>query len=873
MTGTNVGSVYMDSLINLSPFNKGLKSMNSGAMSAFKKTESGASMIFGRISKMAATAFSVVAAVNFGKSCVNTFKSMTEAESKLAHAMKLNLGATAEQIKAFYDLSDAYQNIGTVSATAQQQAMQELSTYITKTDSLKTLLPVMNDLTAQQYGYNASSENARGIAQMFGKVLDGQTGALSRNGFRFDEAQEKIFKYGTEEERVALLAQVVSKYVGGMNEALGRTPIGRMQQLSGIFDNIKREFGSGIMAVVGSLMGALNALANKILFVAKAFNQLMQSIFGKTSQLADVGAAVGESAAAGMADLTEETKAAGKAARGALAPFDEINNLATSSGESGTVAKPSGAGSAVELPGLEDSGIAKAETAMDGLLDKIKSIGKSINTYIAEPFKKAFKLNFDSSSLGKIQDNIKGIKESLSGVFANPELMQAALKWVSSFSSAWGAIIGKAATIGADFVNLLAGSVNKWLAEKGPGISESLVNIFNLHGKYAETIANAFSGLGDIIHNVLQNENLQNIRADIFGIFSDVGLGIAELGLGFATSWIDAFTGGILDNSKDITDAVNGTIDGVAKITDTLSVMVSDTMQNIKKAWETYGKPAFDNFKLGWSSVVKTFTDLYNQNILPVINGFADKFRALYDKRLKPIITNIINRFGEIGENLSLLYKDFIAPFIDKIVQFFAPLLQSSLTGIGDSFLLLIELIGSIASDLMDIFSGIIAFITGVFTGDWEKAWDGVVAIFKGIFNLAIDIFEGFVNGAINLINGLINGINNISGKIGIPAIPAIPKMDIPRLAKGGVINQPTIAMVGERGREAVMPLENNTGWITELANQIGMVIAANGSGGTGRGQAVVMLNIDGKKFAEATIDDYKSVGNRRGVNMIPQTI
>ena len=80
---------------------------------------------------------------------------------------------------------------------------------------------------------------------------------------------------------------------------------------------------------------------------------------------------------------------------------------------------------------------------------------------------------------------------------------------------------------------------------------------------------------------------------------------------------------------------------------------------------------------------------------------------------------------------------------------------------------------------------GIIDFITGVFSGNWEKTWNRIVRIFKEVFNLIPSIAEGILNGAIRGINGLINGINNIGENFGI-WIPAIPDISLPRFATGG---------------------------------------------------------------------------------------
>ena len=101
----------------------------------------------------------------------------------------------------------------------------------------------MNDMVAQQYGYNATQESAVNIATMMGKVMDGQVGALSRYGYKFTEAQEAILKFGTEEQRAATLAEVVSESVGGVNAALAQKPEGALKQYENELGDLHERFG------------------------------------------------------------------------------------------------------------------------------------------------------------------------------------------------------------------------------------------------------------------------------------------------------------------------------------------------------------------------------------------------------------------------------------------------------------------------------------------------------------------------------------------------------------------------------------------------------------------------------------------------------
>lgn len=195
-------------------------------------------------------------------------KIQQETETKLAQVMRNTMGAAGEEIQSIKELASAQQKLGVIGDEVQLAGAQELGTYLTKAESLKKLMPVMNDMLAQQYGLNASQESAVNIASMMGKVMDGQVGALSRYGYKFDEAQEKLLKYGTEELRVATLAEVIGQSVGGMNESLANTPEGKMQQIANDMGDIKERIGAIWVNIQSKLLPATEGLiviANKLI--------------------------------------------------------------------------------------------------------------------------------------------------------------------------------------------------------------------------------------------------------------------------------------------------------------------------------------------------------------------------------------------------------------------------------------------------------------------------------------------------------------------------------------------------------------------------------------------------------------------------------
>ena len=197
------------------------------AQQAIQNVTSGISQIASEVSKYTA-AYSV----------------QETAERKVAQVMRNTMDATEAEIESIKKLCAVQQDLGVIGDEVQMAGAQELATYLEKKSSLEKLIPVMNDMLAQQYGLEASQESAATIATMLGKVMEGQTQALSRYGYSFDETQEKILKFGTEEERAAVLAEVVSQSVGGMNQALAQTDSGKAKQVANTIGDIKEKTGA-----------------------------------------------------------------------------------------------------------------------------------------------------------------------------------------------------------------------------------------------------------------------------------------------------------------------------------------------------------------------------------------------------------------------------------------------------------------------------------------------------------------------------------------------------------------------------------------------------------------------------------------------------
>ena len=165
------------------------------------------------------------------------------AETKLTTVMQQRMGATDAEIQSIKDLAAAQQEIGVIGDEVQLSGAQQIATFLTQKDSLEALVPAMNNLLAQQKGLNATTSDAAQVGNLMGKAMMGQVDALKRVGITFTEAEANVMKYGTEQERAAMLAQIITNNVGEMNAQLAQTESGQQQQLANAIGDVKEQIG------------------------------------------------------------------------------------------------------------------------------------------------------------------------------------------------------------------------------------------------------------------------------------------------------------------------------------------------------------------------------------------------------------------------------------------------------------------------------------------------------------------------------------------------------------------------------------------------------------------------------------------------------
>ena len=187
------------------------------------------------------------------KKAMGAYQIQSAAETKLTEIYKTRMGATKGAAKETMKLASALQKEGVIGDEVTLSGAQQLATFAKYPKTVNKLLPAMGNLLAQQKGVNATSEDAVNIGNLMGKVMQGQTGALKRVGITFDENQEKILKYGTEEERAATLAEVITSNVGNMNKTMAKTPEGKIQQMKNSLGDMAEEVGRVLAPALANL--------------------------------------------------------------------------------------------------------------------------------------------------------------------------------------------------------------------------------------------------------------------------------------------------------------------------------------------------------------------------------------------------------------------------------------------------------------------------------------------------------------------------------------------------------------------------------------------------------------------------------------------
>lgn len=205
------------------------------------------------------------------KGLTDAYQVQKVAETQLETVMRQRMKATDAEISSIKQLASAQQELGVIGDEVQLSGAQQMATFLNQKRSLEVLIPAMNNLIAQQNGLNATNQDAVTVGNLMGKAMQGQVSALTRVGITFNEAQAHVMKFGTESQRAAMLAKIITQNVGEMNAELAKTDVGEQKQRENRIGDYKELAGSlaqVIMPLVTFSATAALALSGFMKFVA-----------------------------------------------------------------------------------------------------------------------------------------------------------------------------------------------------------------------------------------------------------------------------------------------------------------------------------------------------------------------------------------------------------------------------------------------------------------------------------------------------------------------------------------------------------------------------------------------------------------------------
>lgn len=291
--------------------------------------------------------------------------------------------------------------------------------------------------------------------------------------------------------------------------------------------------------------------------------------------------------------------------------------------------------------------------------------------------------------------------------------------------------------------------------------------MFNIGTDISDIIGNFSVAFADVF-SVFGGETAQQLTADIIGIFAEIEMTATELCAKLGRDMLNMIAKPFIDNK----DLLKSAIEGSLKVIETVTSGILSTIQTlgdlIQKLYDEHLKPFFDSIANGISSISKTTLTVYNTYILPVLQGLADKLKGLMTGALGETLAKIETFLGKIIDVLKLLWENILVPLINWIIANVVPVLAKIADMIGTKVINIIKTLIKVIGDIIDVLSGVIDFIVGVYTGDWEKAWNGVKGIAEGAWNLIKDIILGVwetikseTQGALDIVKGVIELVFN----------------------------------------------------------------------------------------------------------------
>lgn len=264
-------------------------------------------------------------------------------------------------------------------------------------------------------------------------------------------------------------------------------------------------------------------------------------------------------------------------------------------------------------------------------------------------------------------------------------------------------------------------------------------------------------------------------------------------------------------------------------------------------------------FQGAWDAIVNIFTPIgswFGQRWADVTSALAN-IGAWFTDMFQKAWTGLTNIFSKLGSWFGERWND-VTSALSKVASWFGEMFTNAYNAVKDAF-----------SSIGDFFKGVWDTVKSIFVNAGQMVGEAVGGAFKSAVNAVLGTIENVVNGFIGMINGVLGVVRNLPG---LGWVGSVSTVSLPRLARGGIVDSPTIAMIGEAGKEAVVPLEN-TGFIQTLGRVVSSAVVnamagvSPQSGFSGDGD--IVIQIAGHEFGRVAIQEINKEHERAGQTLL----
>lgn len=717
----------------------------------------------------------------------------------------------------------------------------------------------------------------------------------------------KSFIELSEAQKQLTLLQMVedaNKLSGAMGQAAREADTWTNQtgNLNQAWTNLKATLGKFILPMaiqavkaITNVINAIDAMLARLYAVVGIFRELItgkkvstEISFETKKTGIDMGNEYNEAAegaenlASANDDIAKSAEKAGKAAKGALAPFDDLNVLAKETGSG--AAGGAGIGGGFEMPELEleETEVEEVDalsSAIDNLLDRMRLLFDWF-TKLKNLFVEGFFDGLGESwkdRIADIEESARNIIKTLREIFTDPSVVAAAQGMIENIAYALGQVVGSIVSIGITIAQNLVGGIDMYLTQNKEFLKEKLVSIFDITGDIALLIGEACATIA-YIFEALGSESGQQLTANIIGIFTNTVLSLIEIAGKFGRDILNCIVKPISDNKEELRTAFEGALSVLSEVAGTILDTINHTFEKINEVYDKYFKPFFDSIATGLSELLAKFLEFWNEYMQPILDKWAEMFDTLMKEHIQPMIDNFLDLIGKIVEMLTMMWENTIKPLIAWLIEVLAPTVADVCDIVFGVIDTVITFIADVINGIIEIVEGVIDILLGIAQGDWQRVWDGfaevidgVAGVIKGIINAIIGVIEGMANAVVAAINTMIRAINTINFTVPdwIPGvggksvgfdIPEINKVSIPRLADGTVIRggDPFMAVLGDQ-RRGQTNIEAPLATIEKAVTN-----AINKNGGMG-GEITVKVYLGEKDITQAVKTEADTYFRRTG--------